>query len=123
MQRVFLPGSFAECHVNERTVPITPSHADTAHHYNVVAGLKRRREASRRLPPLAHHRCGTSDPWICHCDDDPEPSEHELDGWGDAFSEGFRAGARDALRKVWRLVPAGHREAVERLAHDYRGAA
>lgn len=45
-----------------------------------LAALRRRREASRRLPPLA---CGCVDPWTCRCDD-PPPSEKMLDAATDA---------------------------------------
>jgi hypothetical protein len=42
-----------------------------------LAGLRRRREASYRLPPLD---CGCRDPWPCRCYE-PPPSDHQLDGW------------------------------------------
>lgn len=44
------------------------------------AQLRRRREAARRVPPLA---CGCPDPWPCRCTEPPF-TEHGLDGWASA---------------------------------------
>ena len=53
------------------------------------AQLRRRREASYRLPPLA---CGCRDPWPCRCHErcpccgqEPPPSDHALEGWVSAI--------------------------------------
>lgn len=45
-----------------------------------LAQLRRRREAARRVPPLA---CGCPDPWPCRCTE-PPLSELALDGWASA---------------------------------------
>ena len=49
---------------------------DTSECDGVAADLRRRWEASWRLPPLD---CGCRDPWPCRCTD-PPLSEHTLDG-------------------------------------------
>ena len=67
-----------------------------------IAGLRRRRAASRRLPVLDHS--GRADPWYY---DRPAPSEHETDGYCAAAAHLLAAGllpAPDlgAMRIMWR---------------------
>jgi hypothetical protein len=66
--------------------------------YNNVSAMKRRREAARRLPPLA---CGCADPWRHHCTRKPTVG---------------LAGALATLRRVWVFADDDDRRMVERIA-------
>lgn len=77
-----------------------------------VAGLRRRREASRRLPVLP---CGHADPWRY---DAPGPSERYVDGYRDAAQHLLAVGMTpasnvDAMRAMWRRGGTDQRLAAE----------
>jgi hypothetical protein len=67
---------------------------------DTVAGLHRRREASRRFVPLA---CGCPDPWPCRCSQ-PPLSDRALEAWADAVAHlgahGLTAIAPPAVRQA-----------------------
>ena len=92
---------------------------NVSHHYDAVAGMKRRREASSRMEPMA---CGCRDDWTCRCHDTPSDWGSD-DRWGEGYIEGYVAGATDALRRVWVFIPQPDRAYVEALAHEYRDRA
>lgn len=71
-----------------------------------IEGSRRRRAATHRLSRYrdnCHHR----DPWVCCCDDEPEPSERMVDAYADAVASILDAGMTPApflpeLRTMWR---------------------
>lgn len=68
-----------------------------------VTDLRRRREAGRRLAPMA---CGCPDPWTCRCHEG-EPSDHRVDGYNAAIrylaSHGLTAAPLlPEMRALWR---------------------
>ena len=72
--------------------------------FDVPAACRRRREAACRLPG-----------------GDPEARDTRYHRpttglYASGYRDGFSRGARDALRRVYRLVPAEHRGEVERIA-------
>lgn len=60
----------------------------------MIAGLRRRRDASRRLPLLA---CGCRDPWPCRHLDGPS-SDHDTEGAADAARHLLAVGLTPLLR-------------------------
>jgi hypothetical protein len=100
-----------------------PSHPDAADSATcsggVASDLRRRREASYRLPVL---ECGRSDPWYY---DEPELSENQLDAWEAAAAHLLEQGMvplvpADPLRELWQR--RGSSRALAELLHRrYRG--
>jgi hypothetical protein len=70
-----------------------------------IAGLRRRRAATYRVPRL---ECGScADPWTCRCYDDPEPTPRMVDAYRDAVQTISGAGMTPAafvpeMRAMWR---------------------
>lgn len=72
-----------------------------AHHY--IAGLRRRRAATYRVPALD---CGHRDPWTCH-HDPVTVSDQYIDGYRDAAQHLLANGMTPApnlaaMRAMWR---------------------
>lgn len=87
-----------------------------------IAGLHRRREASRRLPVLP---CGHADPWRYH--DADEITEKYVDGYRDAAQHLIDVGLTPApnlraMRVMWRRG-AGEQRLAVRLAERWEVAA
>jgi hypothetical protein len=79
----------------------------------MLTGLKRRRDASRRLAPLP---CGCRDPWPCRHYDD-QPSQRQLDAYAEAAEHLLNVGMLPApnvpaMRRMWRRRGCGQRLAV-----------
>jgi hypothetical protein len=72
---------------------------------DTVAGLHRRRQASRRLVPMA---CGCPDPWPCRCSQ-PPLSDRALEAWADAVAHLRSHGLTP-------IVPPAVRQALYELA-------
>ena len=71
--------------------------------FDTVAGLRRRRAASQRVPPLD---CGCPDPWPCRCSR-PPLSERMIDAGRDAALHILDAGKVplleiEVLQALWR---------------------
>ena len=86
-------------------------------HAHTVAALRRRREASWRLPPL---ECGCRDPWRCRCTS-AALSAAALDGWRDAAQHILANGwipllPLEVRRALWRRQGAD-RLLAKRLHH------
>lgn len=82
-------------------IPETTNGHHTANVVEYMRGLKRRRAATWRLPPLP---CGHADPWTCAHRDDP--SDVQVDGYAAAVEHLNRLGLTAApflpeLRRMW----------------------
>jgi hypothetical protein len=81
---------------NGRTPTISSSSLPPASDkWTPAKGARLRRAAASRMAPLPGHRCGTTDPWICRCE--PEPEIIEIDYAACGLTEGLEnyAPARD----------------------------
>ena len=74
---------------------------------DTLAGLRRRREAARRLPPL--ECCGCRDPWTCRHHDDPKPYRR-------LWPVVSVSAARGALRRAWCRADPADRAVLAEIA-------
>lgn len=94
----------------------------SAHHY--IAGLRRRRAATYRLPVLD---CGHADPWTCKCSDSDNATDQYIDGYRDAAQHLLAQGLTPApnlpaMRGMWKRGGDDQRLAV-RIAQRWEIAA
>jgi hypothetical protein len=87
---------------------------------DTLAALHRRRQASRRMVPLA---CGCADPWPCRCTD-PPLSERAIENWRDTALHVLSTGYLpvlpiEARRALWRR--GGADRVLAELLHDACG--
>ncbi|OBB08921.1 hypothetical protein A5668_11945 [Mycolicibacterium fortuitum] len=89
-----------------------------------MAGLRRRRAATYRLPALD---CGHTDPWVCDCRNDIEMTDQYVDGYRDAaehlLSQGLTPAPNlPAMRAMWKRGGDDQRLAM-RIAQLWETAA
>lgn len=89
-----------------------------------IAGIRRRRAATYRLPALD---CGHADPWTCKCHDDTDESTGQyIDGYRDAAQHLMVQGLTPApnlpaMRGLWRRGGAD-RDLVRGIAERWEVA-